>query len=132
MVRTHIVIPTEYTKPELKMHRIISGLKVSFLSQEPIHVPDRNVPYVADFLIMRSIIIEVDGIFHERGKQPMKDERRDELMKQHGYRILRFTDVEVDENPSGCAEKIRAEIERLPLEVKVAAQRPAGSISIVR
>lgn len=126
MVRTHIVVPTEYTQPELKMHRIISGLKVPFLSQEPIHVSGKDVPYVADFLIMRAIIIEVDGIWHLRGKQPMKDERRDEAMKKLRLRILRFDTETIDENPSVCAEKIRAEIERLPLEVKVAAQRPAG------
>ena len=131
MVRAHIVIPTAYTKPELKMHRLISALKVPFTSQEPIRMPDGKV-YVADFLIMRAIVVEIDGIFHERGRQPMKDERRDEAMKKLGLRIIRITTEELDEHPSGCAEKIRAEIERLPIEVKVAAQRPAGTCRIIR
>ncbi len=127
MTRMHVPIPTEYTKPELKMHRIISSLKVPFVSQEPIRVPDRGVPYIADFLIMRRLIVEVDGVFHERGKQPMKDDHRDEAMKNLGLRILRFTTTELDENADGCLRKIQAEIEQLPIEVRNAALVPAGS-----
>lgn len=126
-MRAHIVVPTEYTKPELKAHRIISGLKVPFTSQDPIRMPDGKV-YVADFLIMHAIVVEIDGVhWHEHGKQPMKDERRDEAMKKLGLRILRFTDVDIDEHPSECAEKIQSEIERLPIEVRNAAFAPAGA-----
>ena len=126
MPRIHNPIPTAYSKPELKMHQLISSLKVSFLSQEPIRVLDRDVPYVADFLIMKAIIIEVDGVWHERGKQPMKDEHRDEAMKKLGLRILRFEDTDIAEHPSECTEKIWEEINKLPIEVRVAAFAPAG------
>jgi very-short-patch-repair endonuclease len=101
MPRMHVPIPTAYTKPELKMHRLISSLHVPFVSQEPIHVPDRDAPYIVDFLIMKRIVVEVDSVFHERGRQPMKDERRDEAMRKMNLVILRFANEIIYERPSG-------------------------------
>jgi very-short-patch-repair endonuclease len=107
------------------MHQIISSLKVPFVSQEPIPTIDRT--YVADFLIMRKLIIEVDGPHHLRGRQPFKDERRDEAMKKMNFRVLRFTADEAENIPKTCAKRILAEIEKLPAEVKAEAYLPAGS-----
>jgi very-short-patch-repair endonuclease len=77
---------------------------------------------------MRKLVIEVDGErWHLHGKQPMKDEHRDEAMKKLGLKIIRITTEELDEDTDGCLKKIQAEIERLPIEVKNAALLPAGS-----
>ena len=78
--------PTEYTKSELRMFPIIISLKVPFTSQEPILAEGKG--YKADFLVMRAIVVEVDGTSHERGIRPIKDEHRDEAMRKLGCRII--------------------------------------------
>lgn len=75
---------------------------------------------------MRAIVVEVDGESHEKGKQPMKDEHRDEIMKKMGLRVIRFTNEDTF-NADKCAERMREEIEKLPLEVRVEALKPAGT-----
>lgn len=110
------------------MHMIISRLKVPFVSQEPIRIPNGTPSmYKADFLIMRALDVEVDGEVHEEGKNPIKDEHRDEVLKKLGLRVRRFTTEQVDDEPEACAKGILIEIEQLPVEVRVAAFQPAGT-----
>lgn len=117
-------ISTEENKLEIEMHKIISGLKVPFYSQEPI--PGLGKGYVADFLIMHAIVVETDGPQHGKTRQSIKDEHRDEAMKQLGLRILRFTTEQVYDEPEMCAAKIQAEIRKLPAEIVREAYLPAG------
>ena len=50
--------------------------------------------YVVDFLCMeKSLIIEIDGGIHE--KQRGYDREREAILRERGYRILRFTNAEV-------------------------------------
>ena len=82
----------EMTPPEAMLWRILrdrpEGLK--FRRQHPVG------PYVADFYCpSRKLIIEVDGIAHAMGDTPQRDARRDEWLRQHGYRVVRIPAVEV-------------------------------------
>ncbi len=115
---------SEYTKGELRMFPIIVGLKVPFGSQEPIFVEGKT--FKVDFLIMHAIVVEVDGTSHSKTSREIKDEHRDEAMKKMGLRILRFTDEETFLSKMS-ATRILAEIEKLPLAVRVEAYMPAGS-----
>ncbi|KKR01634.1 MAG: hypothetical protein UT24_C0003G0041 [Candidatus Woesebacteria bacterium GW2011_GWB1_39_12] len=103
--------PSEYTEGELRMFPIIISLKVPFGSQERIFAAD--MVYKTDFLIMKKLIVEVDGDSHESISRSTKDEQRDKILKDLGYPTVRFTDEETWETET-CAEKIQAEIEHLP------------------
>ena len=121
---------TGYNEHEVQMLEIINsikfhGLPIPVRGQEPIRTSWKTVH--SDFLVMRRIVIECDGEVHNKGKQPMKDERRDEELRKLGYVILRFTNEEIETMPKACAAKILAEIMKLPVEVVNEAYLPAGT-----
>jgi very-short-patch-repair endonuclease len=65
-------------------------------------------PYIVDFAcIERSLIIEADGGQHS---ESTSDRRRDAYLHSKGFRVLRFWNNEVIENPSGVFELISAEL----------------------
>ena len=59
----------------------------------------RQVPigrYVADFMCLRHrLIVEADGPLHDAEK----DERRDAWLRGQGFRVLRFTNEQIEKGP---------------------------------
>lgn len=52
--------------------------------------------FVVDFYCAATkLVIEVDGIAHDLGDQPERDERRDAWLKSQGIRVIRFAAVDV-------------------------------------
>jgi very-short-patch-repair endonuclease len=53
-------------------------------------------PYALDFFCHQAALaIEVDGIAHEMGDNPRRDERRDRWLAEHGVMTLRVTAADV-------------------------------------
>ena len=70
-------------------------------------------PYIADFCSHRArLIIEVDGGQHANAAEA--DAVRTQFLKSEGYRVLRFWNNDVMENPGGVLEAIAS---LLPLPV---------------
>jgi very-short-patch-repair endonuclease len=66
-------------------------------------------PYTLDFACLAArLVIEVDGETHDRGNQPRKDEVRDRIMVERGFRTLRLPAFEVLNNITGCVSGIVA------------------------
>jgi very-short-patch-repair endonuclease len=66
-------------------------------------------PYFADFAcVSKQMIVECDGISHE-GREKY-DANRDAFLHRQGFRVLRFTDDEVQGNPDHVASKILLEL----------------------
>lgn len=66
-------------------------------------------PYTLDFACLKArLAIEVDGEAHNRGDQPQKDEIRDRIMAERGFRTMRFPAYEVLNNMEGCVMGIVA------------------------
>jgi len=79
----------------------------------------RQVPfrsYVLDFVEHRHrLVIELDGGQHGMPEGRLRDASRDRVLRDCGYRVLRFWNVEVTENIDGCVDSIvRALKERPP------------------
>ena len=52
--------------------------------------------YIADFMCMNlMLIIEVDGISHWHEETVIKDEAREKVLTEAGFRVIRFDDDEV-------------------------------------
>ena len=52
--------------------------------------------YIVDFVCLRhKLIIEVDGKYHANGEQKEFDIQRENVLKQLGFTILRFTNEQV-------------------------------------
>ena len=71
-------------------------------------------PYIADFVARsRDLIVEIDGDTHALAEA--KDARRTAWLERQGYRVIRFTNVEVRENIEGVAHAIGVALAGLPL-----------------
>ncbi len=59
----------------------------------------RQVPiggFIADFCCFEArLIIEIDGVTHERAARSEQDARRDVALRAHGFDVLRFSDEAV-------------------------------------
>lgn len=71
-----------------------------FCFQYPIYIYDRygNMErfYIADFYIpSKNLIIELDGKHHGQNIQHIKDSIRDYQIKNIGYKILRFDNIQI-------------------------------------
>jgi very-short-patch-repair endonuclease len=93
----------EMSLPEVLLWRILRqrphGLK--FRKQHPVGA------YVADFFCAeRGVIIEVDGLAHDMGDRPERDQRRDAQLREVGLKIVCIPASEVLKNVSDMADLI--------------------------
>jgi very-short-patch-repair endonuclease len=70
----------------------------------------RQVPYdsyIADFMsIQAHVIIELDGSQHYTEEGLKSDQQRNEYFQKEGFKVLRFTNVDVMKNIDGVLENI--------------------------
>ena len=86
-------------------NRLLGGFK--FVRQEPIG------PYFADFVCREEkLVVEVDGATHSTADELRRDARREEVLRERGYRIARVGNDEVYRNIEGVLETILAALER--------------------
>ena len=70
--------------------------------------------YIIDFAArLRRLAIEIDGDTH--GAQTGYDAARTAFLERQGYRVIRFTNAEVLENPDGVASVIAEALATAPL-----------------
>ena len=71
----------------------------------------RQVPignYVADFACHRcKLVVELDGGQHNEPQNLLRDEQRTNELRKHGYRVIRFWNVDVFGNIEGTVDMIR-------------------------
>jgi very-short-patch-repair endonuclease len=85
--------------------RLLGGFK--FVRQEPIG------PTFADFVCREEkLVIEIDGATHSTDDERRRDGKREEFLRERGYRIARFVNAEVYDNIDGVIETILAALER--------------------
>jgi very-short-patch-repair endonuclease len=79
-------------------------LGANFRRQAPIG------PYFADFASHGfKIVIEVDGGVHERlDDVAVRDGERELWLKARGYRVIRFTGRQVEDDAEACGAEVRA------------------------
>lgn len=57
-------------------------------------------PYIVDFICLpKRLIIEIDGSSHHSALQQQRDEDRTEYFEQAGYRVIRFSNESVINDP---------------------------------
>ena len=69
-------------------------------------------PYVADFAChVKRLVIEVDGEVHERlAEVALRDHERSEWLKSQGYRVIRFTNRQVEADVWAVVEEIKRQL----------------------
>lgn len=67
--------------------------------------------YIADFACTApGLIIEVDGGYHFRSLQQQDDAVRQEWLEKHGFRVIRFTNEEVEFDTPNVLSRIKASL----------------------
>ncbi len=81
--------------------------------------------HVADFACVEvRLLIEVDGIAHDMGDRPERDEARTAELEDLGWRVIRFTAKDVLKDAAAVAESIvDLALSRLPLHHPARAGR---------
>jgi very-short-patch-repair endonuclease len=102
-------IETDGTRSELE--RAFLGL----CRRHRLPMPEVNAtvgPYTVDFLWPGDrLVVETDGYGSHRGRQAFEDDRARELyLHTAGYRVRRFTDTQVHDQPAALATSLRAEL----------------------
>lgn len=68
-------------------------------------------PYFLDFVCKRaSLVIEVDGVHHSSADQSAHDVTRDAYLERQGFRVLRFSAVDVTNELDGVMAAILNEL----------------------
>ena len=102
---------SEPTWAEAEMWRVLRAKQfegVKFSRQVVI------APYIADFVARsRGLIVEIDGDTH--ALSDVRDARRTRWLEEQGYRVIRFTNLDVREALAGVAEAIGVALAALPL-----------------
>lgn len=64
-------------------------------------------PFIVDFYCAeKKLIVELDGFVHEEQSVQQKDARRERYLRENGYRIVRFTNDEANENMADVLRRI--------------------------
>lgn len=78
-----------------------NGEGLRFRRQHPIG------PYVVDFYHSAArLVIEIDGIAHDMGDRPARDEARQGYLEKNGYTVIRLPAADVLKNADDAADKI--------------------------
>ncbi|HUV32067.1 MAG TPA: endonuclease domain-containing protein [Devosiaceae bacterium] len=92
------------TAAERQLWRLLYPLRTGgfhFRKQAPVG------PYVADFACHHArLIVEVDGETHAGSRAELRDRRRDAYLRAQGYRVLRFSNAEVLNEPHGVMDTL--------------------------
>ena len=64
-------------------------------------------PYVLDFYCAKAkVALEVDGIVHDMGDNPLRDEKRDAFLREHGIEVMRIPAADVLQSPDDVADGV--------------------------
>lgn len=113
------------TSQEVKLWRRLRELRAlghHFRRQSPL------TPFVVDFECRRSrVIVEVDGHQHGYDEHQERDRIRDRELANRGYKVLRFSNGEIDREMNGVLQTICAALdERSPHPAAVRPPSPGG------
>ncbi|MBI2417809.1 MAG: endonuclease domain-containing protein [Ignavibacteriales bacterium] len=81
--------------------------------QHPVYYEDEGKTsfYIADFLITEAnLIIEIDGEIHNY--QVTEDKRREEILNNLGFKVIRFTNKQINEEIKAVLKAIEEELKQ--------------------
>ncbi|QLF71078.1 endonuclease domain-containing protein [Peteryoungia desertarenae] len=98
----------ELTKAEREMWDILRQFRqrgARFRRETPIG------PYIADFAWLAArLVVEVDGDSHETEAGRKHDVRRDAYLRSQGFKVIRFDNDQVIDNPDYIAVTLEAHL----------------------
>jgi isoleucyl-tRNA synthetase/very-short-patch-repair endonuclease len=72
--------------------------------------------FIADFAcIKKRLVVEVDGGYHSLPEVKVSDEQRSEMLKELGFKVIRFSNEEIINNIDGVLHEITTVLNSLPV-----------------
>lgn len=72
--------------------------------------------FIADFVCLeKRLIVEIDGGYHNLPEVQISDEQRTEILKELGFKVIRFTNEDVINNNEGVIHEIIVVLSSLPI-----------------
>ncbi|MDR2004869.1 MAG: leucine--tRNA ligase [Prevotella sp.] len=95
----------EFTVAENALWQMLRNKNIGYKFRRQ-HLIDR---FIVDFVCFeKSVIVEVDGKYHESDEQMQADQQRTDILKSLGYEVLRFSNEEVIGNIEEVLQKIKS------------------------
>jgi len=102
------------TKLEQKMYKILQGINVPYklFGQYQVKVAGNAQPFLLDFAYPAiGVCAEADGkAWHETAEAVSRDKARDLVLANYGWRVLRFKEDAIEENPQEVAKVIASHV----------------------
>lgn len=97
------------SKIEKEVMKELDKLEIQYKYQEPV------CSYFVDIFIDSKLIIECDGDYwHSLPKIQLSDKKKNEVWKENGYIVLRFSETQIETNLSKVIDTIIKERNKLP------------------
>jgi len=100
------------TEAEKCLWQLLKGKKLEDYKFRRQHI---ILQFIADFVCLKKkLIIELDGNIHSIPENKINDELRTDILKEHGYTVIRFENNEVINEPERVLNKIVEVLNNLP------------------
>jgi very-short-patch-repair endonuclease len=93
------------TNSELKLRSILRSKKILFKDSQVIWYTGCDT-YTPDFIVGKTLIVEVDGKIHDKEYRKTPDRIRHRALENMGYDVLRVRNEEIQNTPDAIAETI--------------------------
>jgi leucyl-tRNA synthetase len=115
----------EPTEAEAVLWEAIRGKKIEGNKFRRQHLID---DFIVDFVCLKKgLVIEVDGKYHEKTKE--YDEYRTDVLKKHGFEVIRFKNEDIIYDLDSVLEKIKQELKNSKDRVtKVPTKETRGNV----
>lgn len=118
----------KFTKLEQQMYKILKGIDVPYnlFAQYSVKVPGEQRPFTIDFAYPNiGVGVETDGaIWHQREDFVQRDKIRDQKLANVGWRIMRFREDAIEENPDAVKDTIFRNMAEAVKSKKKASENP--------
>lgn len=86
VIRSHVSWSTNLN--EMRVAIALLDAKIPHARQVHLQVGKKKKKYIVDFLIDETLVLEVDGTWHDLGLSKKNDAQRDRELRAAGYRVL--------------------------------------------
>jgi very-short-patch-repair endonuclease len=93
------------TNSEIKLRSILRSKKILFKNSQVIWYTGCDA-YTPDFIVGKTLIVEVDGKIHDKEYRKTPDRIRHRALENMGYHVLRVRNEEIQAIPDAVAERI--------------------------
>jgi len=109
MRKYRIPSPKAYTSGEMAVIKELQARGIRFFTQQEISINGKK--FIIDIFVPPNIAVEIDGPHHMKSIRALRDEVKDEALKNMGLKVLRFQDSLARSKPSKIVNEILRELE---------------------